>query len=128
MDGFNVSTGEGRLRVTLDVIPTDGEGICAFLHGGDRPHVGGVALAAPGFEVHGERLSSCDLWQVTVPGHKDAEAAAVVARRLCKGLGEPVSVTCGVHVDSASPDEITELMSSFDTLADEAVRRLGAVA
>ena len=128
MDGFNVSTGEGRLRVTLDVIPTGGEGICAFLHGGDRSHVGGVALASPGREIHGERLSSCDLWQVTVPGHKDAEAAAVVARRLCKALGEPVSVTCGVHVDSASPDEITELMSSFGTLADEAVRRLGAVA
>jgi len=123
---FSVSAGEGRLHVTLDVSSTDGEGACAFLYGGDLPHVGGVALAAPGPEVHGEHLSSCDLWQVTVPGHKDVEAAALVARRLCKAIGAPVSVTCGVHVDAATPEDLSSLMQSFRELAEEAARCLVA--
>ena len=55
--------------------------LACFLHGGTLPHVGGQALASPDPLLHGARLSRADLWVATVPGHKDAEVAAAVARR-----------------------------------------------
>lgn len=72
-------------------------------------NVGGQALASPGPQLQGAQLSRCDLWVSTVPGHKDAEVAFAIARELCLTTGEPVSVTAGIHVDSASLDEITVL-------------------
>ncbi|MBQ9007616.1 MAG: hypothetical protein IJ092_14790, partial [Atopobiaceae bacterium] len=77
-----------------------------FVYGGECPHVGGQALASPGCALHGEQLSRVDLWTATVPGHKDAEAAAAVARELCLATGEPVSVVAGIHVDDATKEEI----------------------
>lgn len=88
MRTFSVQAGEGRLRVTLEVARTGGQGLACFLHGGTLPHVGGQALASPGPLLHGARLSRADLWVATVPGHKDAEVAAAVARRLCIATGE----------------------------------------
>lgn len=56
----------------------------------------------------------------TVPGHKDAEAAAV-ARRLCIATGEPVSVAAGIHVDDAGPEQIEVLMQNCPEAADAAL-------
>ena len=119
-----VSVGERPLEVTLDVISTSGEGLACFLHGGTLPHVGGQALASPGPQLHGMQLSRCDLWMATVPGHKDAEAAAAVARRLCIACGEPVSVTAGIHVDDATPEQVQTLFDNCLAVAEEAIRRL----
>lgn len=103
------TAGEGRLAVTCQLTETDGNGLTAFVYGGELPHVGGQALASPGPELHGERLSRVDLWTATVPGHKDVEAAAAIARELCLATGQAVSVTVGLHVDGASASDIAAL-------------------
>lgn len=105
----SITCGKGRLQVVLDVFDTAGNGLSCFISGGTRPHVGGVALASPGAVLEGKALSHCDLWVSTVPGHKDAEVASAVARKLCLATGECVSVTAGIHVDDATPDEIQAL-------------------
>ena len=124
MRTFSVQAGEAPLRVTLDVTMTDGQGLACFLHGGTLPHVGGQALASPGPMLHGAQLSRVDLWVSTVPGHKDAEAAAAVARRLCIACGEPVSVAAGIHVDHATKEQVKTLYDTCLSVADAAVREL----
>ncbi|MCH3943117.1 MAG: hypothetical protein WAY93_06395 [Atopobiaceae bacterium] len=119
---YSVESGEGDLRVVLDASSTDGHGLACFLSGGTRPHVGGVALASPGAKLDGRGLSRCDLWTSTVPGHKDVEAAAAVARRLCLATGEVVSVAAGIHVDDATPADLAELSGNCLDAAD----RLGS--
>lgn len=109
MRTFAVQVGEGDLRVTLSVTETDGQGLACFLYGGTLPHVGGHALASPGPLLHGAQLSRADLWVSTVPGHKDADAAAAVARELCIATGQPVSVAAGIHVDNATAGEVKAL-------------------
>lgn len=101
-----VEAGEGRLRVTLEAHPTGGHGLSGFLFGGTLPHVGGMALASPGAVIDGRRLSSCDLWTSTVPGHKDSLMAEQVARDLCIATGEPVALSAGIHVDDATAQEL----------------------
>ena len=45
MRTFSVQAGEGRLRVTLEVARTGGQGLACFLHGGTLSHVGNQTLA-----------------------------------------------------------------------------------
>lgn len=101
--------GEGRYTVHLDAHTTNGAGLSVFVYGGDLAHLGGVALASPGVTLHGSRLSNCDMWTMTVPGHKDAELAQRLAKQLCVATGEPVCVSLGLHIDNATKDDIHTL-------------------
>lgn len=121
MRTFSATVGEAALAVTCELRSTDGHGFACFVYGGTLPHVGGHALASPGPMLHGEQLSHCDLWVATVPGHKDAEAARAVARRLCLATGEAVSVAAGIHVDHATSEQIEELYHNCLAAADAAL-------
>lgn len=115
---IRVSAGEGRYAVTMEAALTAGEGISCFVYGGDLAHVGGQALSAPGPLLHGRQLSRADVWDATVPGHKDIEAARAIARKLAIALGEPVSVSCGIHVDDATKPELALLQSNVDAATE----------
>jgi len=119
----SASAGEGELSVTLELSVTEA-GVAGFLFGGTLPHVGGSALAAPGPELHGTVLSHVDLWVSTVPGHKDAEVAAAVAKRLCAALGCPVSIAAGVHVDNATGEQIRALSQACTAAANATLAQL----
>ena len=53
--------------------------------------MGGVALVSPGIIVDRKRLSTsnCHEWTLTVAGHKDADAANVVAKKICVAVNGP---------------------------------------
>ena len=110
--------GDGKYIVNISVHDTNGSGLAVFVRGGDKPHLGGVALASPGIEMHGRTLSKCDLWTITGPGHKDAELAQRIAKKICIASGEPVSVSLGIHVENATPEEIELICSNVDAGVD----------
>lgn len=117
--------GEGDFVVTIEATTTEGEGISCFVYGGMLAHVGGMALAAPGPELHGKQLSRADVWTATVPGHKDAEAARLVARRLAIACQQPVSVACGIHVDDASQADLARIGANLEAAVDRLIEQLG---
>lgn len=97
--------------MTLTVHETVGHGLECLLTGGELPHVGGVAVASPRPKTSGAGLT-CDLWVVSLPGHKDAELAQPLAKRLCVASGQPVSLTAGLHIDRAGEADIQTLCSN----------------
>ena len=105
------TVGDSPFTITLRVQETNGRGLNAFVTGGTSPHVGGVALAVPRDRSDGKGLT-CDVSQLCVPGHKDVEAAALVAKALALGVHQVVCVTAGIHVDNASGDDIALLMQN----------------
>ncbi len=115
---ISTTCGAGKYAVSMSVHVTTGNGLAVFISGGERPHLGGVALASPSTEIDGQQLSSCDLWTLTVPGHKDAQLAQKIAKKLCTALGEPVSVSLGVHVEHATMDDIKLLCDNVEAAAD----------
>ncbi len=123
---YSAAAGEGRLGVRMDaaVAPELG-GITCYLYGGEAPHVGGVALAAPGPLLGGRQLSRADVWDVTVPGHKDAEAARGVARRLAIACRQAASVTVGIHVEGATQEDLAAIGRNVDACVDALLAELG---
>ncbi len=101
--------GSGRHLVILEALTTAGNGWTVRITGGDRPHVGAVAMAVPSLNAAtGEE--TCDVSVLTGPGHKDRFLAEKVADYLCRQTGEIISVTAGVHVDHASKEDLSLLV------------------
>lgn len=111
-----VVVGQGSMCVVLSVEETGGNGLCVSLFGGDTPHVGGVVLGVPQPRLWQEGLT-CDISQICLPAHKDVFAGAEVAKILAVGTGQPVSVTCGVHADNATQDDIAQLVENCRSAA-----------
>ena len=74
-----LTAGKGRFKVTLFLQETGGHGLCCFLTGGERPHVGGTVLASLSERVNGGGMT-CNLWNIPLPGHKDSYLAEKLAK------------------------------------------------
>ena len=98
---------EGRLDLTLRLFP-QGRDLHAMLTGG-AGHAGATALAAPGeAPLVSER-----------PGHREGVLAGLVAGRLCAGLGCAVSVSCGIHFEAITRQEIAAVEKLAARLVEE---------
>lgn len=113
--------GEGRLEVQLMMSGTGGKGLCGFISGGESAHVGGTAYAVPRKKSSGEGLTA-DVSIICGPGHKDVYMAQTLAKLISIPTNEAVSLTAGVHVDKASPEELAQLQSNCITVAEEFVK------
>lgn len=115
------TAGEGRLKVSLMMSGTGGKGLCGFISGGERAHVGGVAYAVPRAKTSGEGLTA-DVSAICGAGHKDVYIAQTMVKLICTGTNETVSLTSGVHVDKASAEELAQLQKNCMTAAEEFVK------
>lgn len=97
--------------VTLD-------GIIVEILGGERPHVGVVALGMPRPSLKDPERVSCNVAVLPVLGHKDDEVARPAAERAARELNQSVVVVAGLHVERAGPDDITLLVKNADRALD----------
>lgn len=105
-----VTYGEGRYRIEILSVVT-GDGISITITGGEKPHIGGVALSVPRRSLGGEKFS-CDTWVPPVPGHKDTKVAVPVAEMISRETGRTVAVTAGIHIDRAEERELRTLVEN----------------
>ena len=106
--------GEGRVGLTVRALRAGGDWV-VVVTGGDVPHVGALALAAPGEppRVLGR------------PGHREAEPAVPLAGELATLLGAAVAVAVGVHLDAITPSELREVVALLEGVPGELAERLG---
>lgn len=105
----NYSAGEGKYLVNLLATIT-AEGLIVQVLGGDKPHVGAVALSVPRPGLSDPDKVSCNTTVVPLLGHKDDEVAKPVAEKISRVLATPVAVVAGLHIDNASEAEIALLL------------------
>ncbi|BCV20048.1 hypothetical protein [Moorella sp. Hama-1] len=120
MRGINCLAGRGRCRVSCRVFVT-GEGLIAHLLGGEKPHVGAVALGVPRPSLRGEGTSAT-ISVLTLTGHKDDEVARPAAATMAAACQAPVVVVAGIHLDGATPEEILKLQENTHRVVARAVK------
>ncbi len=103
----------GRLNLRLTAIFM-GQDLCVTLSGGDRPHIGAVAL--------GQGSVAVDV--LSLPGHREDTLAHQFAQELATEIQATVCVACGVHLDNIHPEEIQDALELAQNLAQELRRRL----
>ena len=94
-----------------------------LVHGGDAPHMGGMALAIPYLSA-GTRPSAY-LSSLSVPGHKDEELWRRMAKRLAVEFDTKVVVAGGVHFDGLAAEEVALVSEQIEEAARAAVRAEG---
>ena len=110
--------GEGRLQVKMLVTITS-DGLVAQVYGGDKTHIGAVAISNPRPGLADPGKISCSTIVVPLLGHKDDEIAKPVAEVIAKTWGSPVLLVVGIHVEKASKREIDILINNCKEAAAE---------
>ena len=113
----------GRVALRL-VCVSMGRDLAVALDGGDRAHIGAVAVsqARPSHAPDGGLSATTSV--ITLPGHKEDDLARSLAARFAAGLDATVCVACGVHLDAIRADELKDVQELAEELAGEALARL----
>lgn len=113
---------KGRIKVNLKAF-TIGEDLCVIISGGDSPHIGCVTLSIPRPSLSDSNNNSATTSIMNLLGHKDDEAAKYVSHTLSSKLNKNVVVTCGIHVDKITSQEIKDVISLLKQLTDMLIEK-----
>ena len=103
-----------------------GKDLCVSLSGGDRPHIGAVALSQARPSLKGDGTLSASTSVLTLLGHKEDDVAKALAQRLAASLDASVCVACGIHLEGILPEELAQVPSLLEGLTAELLERLKA--
>ncbi len=118
---YRASAGAGKHRVEISLTPVGGD-IVAVISGGDRPHVGAVAVAIPRPSLKDGSKTSSTSSVVTLLAHKDDEVARMAAEALASRLNRVVVASAGLHVNKASGADIRKLVQNAKTAVAKAAK------
>lgn len=94
--------------------------------GGSRYHIGATALGCAKKEADGLPGTKATVSVICALGHRDDEVVRWAARYLATELKCNVSVTAGVHIDEASPEELNILMENCNEACKELISRVSS--
>jgi hypothetical protein len=116
-----ISAQEGRIKITMQALML-GDDLFVAVSGGDGPHIGAVTMSIPRASMSGPgRSASTSV--MTMPGHKDDEAARMISHILSSKLYKNVVVVCGIHVDGITAAEINTVMNMLGKLTERLIRK-----
>lgn len=102
-----------------------GADLCVAIFGGEQPHIGAVAVAQPRPSLRDPARTSASASVITLPGHKEDLLAHGLAGRLAAATGGAVSLSCGIHYDDLSADDIAQVGAVVERLGDRLLQALG---
>ncbi len=107
---IKLSYGEGRYLINMLAVVT-ADGISITVTGGEKPHVGAMAMCVPSLSANDNKVS-VDTWITPRSGHKDDQVAAMLARQVCMETRQTTAVVAGIHIDQAQASEIEQLLDN----------------
>lgn len=114
MDAYKTiqeSVGEGRYEIQICAVPC-GEDLSVTITGGTAPHVGAVAIGIGRLPDARPMQYSATVSSVAVPDHKDDVVARMAAKMLADATHGNVTVSCGIHIDNATGEELELLQEN----------------
>jgi hypothetical protein len=112
---LNTSEGEYDLSATVRLI---GQDLLIAVWGGEKPHIGAVAMAQPRPSLKDPEVTSSTASVFSYVGHKEDELAKAAAEILAATLKTNVVVTAGIHWDNLPEEGIQRVIRNSKTLVD----------
>jgi len=113
----------GRVGLRMEAVRM-GEDYCLVVTGGDRPHLGAVALSTPRPSLADSRKISASTSVLTLVGHKEDDVAKKIAQQYAAKLNRQVVVACGVHLDGITREELAVMEEMLAELAEQLLKKL----
>jgi len=95
-----------------------GQDLLVAMWGGERPHIGAVAVAQPRPSLRDEGIVSATASVFCYVGHKDDLIAKESAERISAALDRNVTVTVGIHWDDIDEAGIRTIMENSRQLVN----------
>jgi len=123
---LNVKTNEGAYDLEAGV-RLIGQDLLVAIWGGEKPHIGAVAVAQPRPSLKDPEITSATASVICLPGHKEDELAKAVSEILAAALNTSVVVTAGIHWDNISKDGIQKVTENSKILVDLILERIASL-
>lgn len=107
-DSYNLSAGVRLI----------GEDVLVAIWGGEKPHIGAVAVAQPRPSLKDPDVTSATASVICLVGHKEDELAKASAEILAAALNTAVVVTAGIHWDNLDPEGIRRIIQNSKILVE----------
>jgi hypothetical protein len=114
--------GEDRYKIFLTAMVT-GDGISITILGGEKPHVGGMAMSVPRPKKQNGK-NVCDTWIIPRSEHRDSEVASLVSWIVGTETGYTTAVVAGIHIDNAQSGEIDIIIKNSREAARQLCRKI----
>jgi len=113
----------GRVAIKMEAVSM-GADYCLVITGGDRPHLGAVALSTPRPSLADPQKISASTSVLTLVGHKEDDVAKKIAHQFAAKLERHVVVACGVHLDGITKNELAVMEQMLEELAEQLLQKL----
>jgi len=101
-----------------------GNDLLVSIFGGQRPHIGAVAVALPRPSLKDPKVRSATASVFCYPGHKEDVIAKEAAERLSAALDTNVTVTAGAHWDNIDQSGIRAVIKSNRQLIEMIIKKV----
>lgn len=98
-----------QVRLTCELI---GEDLLISLSGGEKPHIGAIAIAIPRPSLADPEKISATVSVHTILGHKEDELAKKTAHQIAAYTNRVVTLTAGLHIGNANKEQIEKLLEN----------------
>lgn len=102
-----------------------GADMAVTVSGGQKPHIGSVAVAVPRESLSGSGEISATASVINITAHKDDALSVPIAVRLASRFNCVVSVSVGVHLDGITGEQIRQVLGSVDLIVSAAQELAG---
>jgi hypothetical protein len=120
---FTIKTKEEAYRLEASVKEI-GEDILVAIWGGERPHIGAVAVAQPRPSLRDKREISATASVFCYVGHKDDVIAKEAAEKVSAALNRNVTVTVGIHWDNIDEPGISAIIENSRQLVEMIIEKV----
>lgn len=101
-----------------------GVDLLVVIWGGEKPHIGAVAIAQPRLDLKDARSMSEPTSVFCFPGHKDDIIAKAVAEKIAIALSTNVTVTAGIHWDDLDHEGIKCIIDNSNLLTEMIIEKV----
>ena len=122
---FTIHTNVGAYDLTANV-RLIGNDLLVAIWGGEKPHIGAVAVAQPRPSLKNPDINSSTASVFSYVGHKEDELAKAVSEILAAILKTNVVVTAGIHWDNLSSEGIRRVIRNSEMLVDLILDGMGS--
>jgi hypothetical protein len=114
-DGFHFANDEDRYNLRAAARWIGGDLLVA-IWGGERPHIGAVALAQPRPSLKDSGIMSATASVICVVGHKEDDLVKEASEFLASTLKTRVAVAAGIHWDNLDEQGIRAVKQNSQSL------------
>jgi hypothetical protein len=104
-----------------------GQDLLVAIWGGERPHIGAVAVAQPRPSLKDQSMRSATASVFCYPGHKDDIIAKEAAEKISAALNRNGIVTVGIHWENIDEAEIKAIIENSRDLIEMIIEKVAIV-